>query len=261
MMNIHLLTRDMTCNRPCQTLCKALLVLFLFYGGLQAQAIVPEKQFEMVEVITRDKPVPRPFYFDKTGTPRGGVILLHEPGGKSRDIANIAYYLSDHGWSTLVLEMGLPAGEPQEGAIGYLSDSLLAAISFMQQQKGQYNLVTIALSNSWPLLLDIMARDGWDNDLIQAYISLDSASEMSLQTLPPERPILDLVTGRQEQAAQQERRIQARRFKLQNYTPLIMKPPVFLEYLHEDRLTRRLRGWLQTHVQGIEVDLKNLQSP
>lgn len=244
-----------------QFVLSGLLLLALPWPDI-ALSLSLEAQRETITLNEALKAYPQTFYFDKTGNPQGGVILIHTPGSRHRDLANIGYNLSSHGWSTLNLELGVTPetlkNSPDFDTQAHFRNQILAAISYMQEEKGQYNLVIISLNESWPVLQGLIDTQDWNPDLLQGYILLDVNSELSIKDLPKDKPILDIALGETASAAREIRLMQAHRYRLDKFESLSMLQPARPEFLRDDRLSRRLRGWLQTNVRGMELDRKHL---
>ncbi len=89
---------------------------------------------------------------------------------------------------------------------------------------------------------------------VKGLILHNAERTMDINDLNDNLAILDLVTLRAPTLAYQGRKLHARRFKMSNYQQLNLHLPQNLVLYGEDRLSRRIRGWLRIHVRGVEIE-------
>ena len=195
-------------------------------------------------------------FVDQSGTPQGGIIIISSAESNDMKLINLANYLTYYGWTGLITSLPAPAtnaddADDADDANSSADEEMLAlAIQFMQQQRGQFNLVLLVLNETWPrLYTDSLAG----KPQLQGLILLDVDSTTALSGLPKNMPLLDIATGRQTPFKFAERKSQARRFSLAEYQQVSLPPTYRSLSLRETRFTKRIRGWLLRHVQGMEI--------
>jgi hypothetical protein len=195
-------------------------------------------------------------FVDQSGTPQGGLIIISSAESDDMKLINLANYLTYYGWTGLITSLPAPItnaddADDADDANSSADEEMLAlAIQFMQQKKGQFNLVLLVLNETWPrLYTDSLAG----KPQLQGLILLDVDSTTALSGLPKNMPLLDIATGRQTPFKFAERKSQARRFSLAEYQQVSLPPAYRSLSLRETRFTKRIRGWLLRHVQGMEI--------
>jgi hypothetical protein len=188
-------------------------------------------------------------FADQSGLPQGGIIIVSSAEGDDHKLVNLAHYLTNYGWTSLIT--ALPRRSTDENKPNIMSDAniLGLAIRFMQEERGQFNLVLMALNDTWPRLYgDTLAG----NPSLQALILLDVDGTTTIEGLPKAMPLLDISTQRLTPLKFASRKIQAQRFRLTEYQQVSLSPTSPSLTLKGDRFSKRVRGWLLRHVQGME---------
>ncbi len=203
------------------------------------------------------------FFFEKTGSPKGGVLLAYGQTPQPFYLNNIAYVLARNGWSTVLVGTSITdpseaksaeaeqrngTGSPQFATI------LDETIRFMQEEKGQYNLVLLAHGPIWGEINTYLSVPEKSKKNFQGLVMLDIRDYGSLKNLPTDLPMLDLATSRQPDRGYQQRGVEARRYKFDSYTQINLPSRLTLTSLREDHLAKRIRGWLRLHIQGMELN-------
>ncbi|MBL4681398.1 MAG: DUF3530 family protein [Pseudomonadales bacterium] len=184
------------------------------------------------------------FFFEKTGLPQGGIILTH--GGYHHHIAkNLGLVLSKHGWSVLVFQ------ESQEDSE---TNALRIAIQYMESQRGLFNLVLLSSGSAWKNVSNFLLQDQGNTQSVKGLVLLNTKELTSMKELDPSLAILDIVTSKSPTISFQNRKIHANRYKLNQYQQLNLHLPLYYKAYGEDKLTRRIRGWLFHNVRGMEIE-------
>ena len=306
-------------------------------------------KYDRVTLETSAGPMHVDFFFDKTGTPQGGIILTYD-ALSSHQVNNLAFVLSQFGWSvattslevqtelprrtirptasselgsepedantergteqsdsvdesnpdtpsdvtdagaettaktsTLVVateETNLESEPPETQEVGTTvefateepsameqlrlkqlntSARLDAVINFMEQEKGQLNLVFLSMSQTWSKLNQYIVQHQNRLKNVHGMILLDVQQPGHLDKLPPEMPILDILSKRHtidsfSTNSFTTRKTNARRFKLKRYQQIQLHTNNRQLNFREDKLAKRIRGWLYVNVRGMEVD-------
>jgi hypothetical protein len=188
-------------------------------------------------------------FADQSGLPQGGIIIISSVESNDQKLISLAHYLSYYGWTSLITSLPVPATDAN--ASGTMTDAglLALAIDFMQQQ-GQFNLVLLALNKTWPRLYDdgIAGRPE-----LQGLILLDVDNTTTIDGLPKSMPVLDIATERRSPLEFASRKSDAQRYRLAEYQQISL-PPLYPNLsVKENRFSKRIRGWLKRHVQGMEL--------
>jgi hypothetical protein len=215
-----------------------------------------EEEHEVVNLSMEEQIFEADYYFEKTGEPKGGIILAH--GGNHVKLAsNLGYTLSQHGWSVLILTQTQNQSQQDQDKIeNPVSVQLSAAVEFMETKKGLFNLVLLSSGPSWPNVSRYLMDAQSKTESIRGLILHNAQRTMDIKDLNDNLAILDLVTHRAPTFAYQGRKLHAKRFKMSNYQQLNLHLPQNLVLYGEDKLSRRIRGWLRIHVQGVEIEKK-----
>lgn len=249
---------------------KTLALLFLV--AVTASAICTKKTYaepldyerEVVSLNVTDSSFEVAFFFEKTGYPKGGVILTHSLSEAPFYLNNIAYVLARNGWSTVLVGASknktLPDKAPNDDTQGppTYSAILNETIRFMREEKGQYNLVILAQGAIWSEVNDYISDPKNDEDIFQGLVLLDVKQHGNLKSLPIDLPLLDLTTARLPTPDFHQRKIAANRYKLSSYTQVNLPSRLSLTSLKEDHLAKRIRGWLKLNIQGMELNKNKL---
>ena len=230
------------------TVC--LLTVLLLFALNPAAAQAADEPYESLQLGPEPGENNSRLFADQSGTPQGGLIIISSAESDDMKLINLANYLTYYGWTGLITSLPAPATDVDNPNSGADEEMLGLAINFMQQQKGQFNLVLLVLNETWPrLYTDSLAG----KPQLQGLILLDVDSTTALSGLPKNMPLLDIATGRRTPFKFAERKSQARRYSLAEYQQVSL-PPVYPSLtLRENRFTKRIRGWLLRHVQGMEL--------
>jgi hypothetical protein len=204
------------------------------------------------------------FFADQSGQPQGGIIIASTAQNNSHKLQGLAHNLAEYGWTSLIIELPMisptqdpddPAAQPADTESAQMTDAeyLALAIEFMQAEKGQFNLVLLALNASWPRLSPTIGANQKTNLKLQGFILLDVDVATKLDQLPKGVPTLDIANQRTTPVDFDDRKRQAKHYRLTKYQQVNLGPAARLYSLAESRFTRRVRGWLRTNVQGMEL--------
>lgn len=236
------------------TVC--LLSVLLLFALNPAAAQAADEPYESLQLGPEPGENNSRLFADQSGTPQGGLIIISSAESDDMKLINLAHYLTQYGWTGLITSLPAPDTEADDeddadDANSSADEEMLKlAIQFMQQKKGQFNLVLLVLNETWPrLYTDSLAG----KPQLQGLILLDVDSTTDLSGLPKNMPLLDIATGRRTPFKFAERKSQARRFSLAEYQQVSLPPAYPSLSLRENRFTKRIRGWLLRHVQGMEI--------
>lgn len=146
-----------------------------------------------------------------------------------------------------------------------------AAIQFLNQE-GQFNIVMAGYGNSAHRLLDYLKKSdgkaakttqqGKLNRPIRAVILINPSdyqlgpSSPLINDFPyPDMPLLDIVVGNHylHKIDADKRKAAAGKQRIKTYIQLTLMPPRTEVFDDENRLTRRMRGFLNRYAKGVEV--------
>ena len=219
-----------------------LLTLILVSAGAMGKPLDDEHEKVVLGLDTAS--FSADYYFEKTGKPQGGLILSHN-GNNLVMVSNIGHILSQHGWSVLLYQQLEQDQDTQS--------QLETAINYMETKRGIFNLCLLASGPSWGKASQYLATEGSNIESIKALILLNTDKEMEIKELTPELLILDIVTENLPSLAYQSRKLQAQRYKLDIYQQMILHLPIMPNTYGENKLTKRIRGWLLNNVKGMEI--------
>ncbi|MFT6436676.1 MAG: hypothetical protein ACJAVI_004746 [Candidatus Azotimanducaceae bacterium] len=247
------------------TLLLSLLVATTFAAVSKTTYAEPlDYEQEIISLNVNNSAFNVAFFFEKTGNPKGGVILTYGQTDKPFYLNNIAYVLARNGWSTVLVGPSESQAFPIKGANGSkqdplkYSDILTETIRLMREEKGQYNLVILAHGTIWGEVNDYVSDPKKNENIIQGLVMLDIKEHTSLKRLPVSLPLLDLITTRLPPSDFHQRKIEANRYKLYSYTQVNLPSRLSSTALKEDQLAKRIRGWLRLNIQGMELNKNNL---
>lgn len=202
------------------------------------------------------------FYIaEKTGTAHGGVLILPQPGHHPATlgmIKSLRHMLAENHWHTLTLHIE----DQQADAIQQL---IAAGISFLNE-KGVYNIAILGEGQSAAHALQYIAQlkpqQGSRIQQIRSLIMIDAENYLPGHDDDPmaalaevKLPVLDAYTAhdyRAQQFAAERKRYAARRQSVYQQTRL---PGIGIHRAEqENRITKRIRGWLDNNVAGFMVD-------
>ena len=180
-----------------------------------------------------------------SGYPQGGIILRYPD--VAEPIANqVSEVFTYHGWSVLLVPFthDLLAKQP--------FNSINQQIAFMTDQKGQHNLVILSIGDTWDDATPLARSDSEDEpeNPIRGVVLVDVPGQV---LAPAELPLLDIVTQDPPVEGFQARRREARKKHLEAQQRLTLTYSTRRSTQGEDRLTRRIRGWLKHEVKGMEL--------
>lgn len=151
---------------------------------------------------------------------------------------------------------------------------LHAAINYLHQQ-GQFNIVLmgsgVGALRSVCFLKDIPKVDATSQTrLIRSLVMINARNRLPfddrelhkcLET--PDMPVLDIYTGRDDrnQAEAKERRKYAHRQRYETFQQIRLPELARNTMLGENRLSRRIRGFLEKHARGVKVDNAVIKNP
>tara|TARA_B100000446_G_scaffold39947_3_gene35526 strand:+ start:29740 stop:31023 length:1284 start_codon:yes stop_codon:yes gene_type:complete len=168
---------------------------------------------------------------------------------------------------TPVPELKVPA---EDIAIARLE----AAISYLHQQ-GQFNIVLmgsgVGALRAVCFLKDIpKVEQTTQSRLIRSLVMINARNHLPLDSRQlhqcldtPEMPVLDVYLGHNErdQKDAKQRLKYARRSGYQIYQQLRLPEMAHNTMLGENRLSRRVRGFMEAHAQGVKVDNAVINNP
>lgn len=220
------------------------ILCFLYYSAPALILAAPlDEAHEKILLGSGPQSFKANYFFEKTGKPQGGIILTH--GGNHHHIAeNLGYILSQHGWSVLVFQ------EPEEEDDAV---ALRVATQYMEVERGLFNLVLVSSGSAWKNVNRFLLQYQENTESINGLVLLNAKQTINLKDLSPTLAILDIVTGKLPTISFQNRKIHADRYKLKKYQQLKLHLPPFYTAYGEDKLTRRIRGWLFHNVRGMEI--------
>ncbi len=151
---------------------------------------------------------------------------------------------------------------------------LEAAINYLHQQ-GQFNIVLmgsgVGALRAVCFLKDVpKTEQTTQSRLIRSLIMINARNRLPLDSRQlqkcldtPEMPVLDIYLGIEERDQQdaKQRLKYARRSGYQIYQQLRLPEMASNTMLGENRLSRRIRGFMETHAQGVKVDNAIINKP
>lgn len=202
------------------------------------------------------------FYIsEKTGTAHGGVLILPNIGqhpATNGNIKTLRQQLAENHWHTLALHI-----EARESDT--IQEKIAAGISLLNE-KGIYNIAIVADGQSAAHALTYVAKltpqtEGGIQQ-IRALIMIDAENYFPDQEDNPmtalatiKLPVLDAYTAndyRAQQFAADRKRYAGRQQSVYQQTRL---PTISLNNPDkENRITKRIRGWLDNNIAGFMVN-------
>ncbi len=202
---------------------------------------------------------------DSSGNSYGAILLLHG-AGQTVDwpdtINPIRTSLIQFGWSTL--SISLPNPDIQNGE-EMAKNRIEAALQFLDQ-KGQLNLVIlgqgVSANRGFEYLKNIPASPTTTRKTNQIpptrgpfrALIMISARDVAV-TRNFKLPTLDLYYDEHylDDTEVKERLTLSRKYRLPYFHQIRMVHPEETQYGEENRLTRRIRGFLNKYARGVEV--------
>lgn len=150
-----------------------------------------------------------------------------------------------------------------------LDRRISASIRYMQESKGQYNLIFLGVGSGAHLLARYAQSQlaAGKAAAIQGLVFVNAKHNLQPGAARPGAslpellanlymPILDLYQGNSARNIENaKKRIdQAHRFHLNRYTQIRIPPVSHQAYSSNNRVIRRVRGWLAKYAEGMEVE-------
>ncbi|MFT7686933.1 MAG: hypothetical protein ACI9FB_002281 [Candidatus Azotimanducaceae bacterium] len=218
-----------------------------------------EEEHEIVKLGLEEQRFEADYYFEKTGEPEGGIILTYS-GEYVKLVSNLGYILSQHGWSVLIFRLAKNSKEidtePKSKDLSRVTRQLDAAFEFMEAKKNLYNLVLFSSGPSWLQVSRYLIESQAKTKSLRGLILHNAERTIEISNLDNSIAILDIATLRTPSLAYLGRQIHAKRFKMSNYQQLNLHLPQRQVLYGEDKLNRRIRGWLRTQVKGMKIEKK-----
>jgi hypothetical protein len=210
------------------------------------------------------------FYLSEaSGKAHGGVILLpkvgEHPATKGGTINTFRIALSENHWHTLALNIG---DSDEEKVLAFVT----AGVNYLNQQ-GVYNIAILgeglgaAQSVHYAASITNVARAPGQFAPIRAVVMIDadnfiagsdgSSNNATLEKLSMIRmPILDAYshTDYHKQRLADERKRAARKKMNRGYQQVRLPQSSRVQQNTDNRITKRIRGWLDKNVAGFMVD-------
>lgn len=198
---------------------------------------------------------------DNSGASFGAILILHGEG-QTPDwpgtISPLRTSIIKYGWSTLAIE--LPDPDPTNNSEALAQARIETAIRFLDQQ-GQLNLVMFGVGVSASRGMEYIKKQPANADNsstpvrgpFRALIMVNARNTSISREF--NLPTLDLYYDEHYLDAIEvaERLALANKFQLDNYHQLRILKPDNAEPGDGNRLTRRVRGFLNKYAKGVEV--------
>lgn len=182
---------------------------------------------------------------DQSGLPQGGIILRY-PDVAEPVADQLGNSLSEYGWSVLLVP-SIDTASPSLETI-----DLNQLVTYMTTEKGQLNLVLLSIGDTWDAGIDLAMTYSADDpqNPVRGLVLIDVPGVVPA---PPELPVLDIATYEPAVHGFNQRQKTARRDQLNQQQRLIFTYSTRAKMHQENRLGRRIRGWLHHHVKGMEI--------
>lgn len=221
---------------------------------------------EVIELTAGETPFVAIYRPQARDTATGSVVLLHGRGTNAnshRVVRPLRIGLSEHGWSTLSLQLPLvPAGAGDDAWLDNaetIGARLQAALDWLTQ-RGQRNQVIVALGDSATVALRFVA--GKDPDPVRALVLLsipgELAADLDRQALADlERPLLDVFADRDTNPVTRgaaARLRAAREAGASGYTQREIAGATLDFPAQEAQLLAVVRAWLNANAPGTSIN-------
>lgn len=255
--------------------CRRLAPLGLLLLAAAAAGAPPDEAaiplpIEGGEVTARFQP-------ERRGPSRGGVVLLADRGAGTdlgAAIGSLFRALPDHGWSALAVPAAPAQGEPAAW-LDAARPRVAAAVAHLRGQ-GVLNVALVGHGLGALAAADYAADSGAGTVQGLVVINIPDSTEPRLDAAAllsrSPVPVLDLFgsRGRADVVATAERRAVAARVTLAktaagkgvsrldtpdrpDYRQIVVEGATHDFSAQQETLVRRVRGWLQSHVDGVRV--------
>lgn len=221
---------------------------------------------QVVQLGSETEPFPALRLRQRTATPQGGVLILHDQGQNPdwpAQVQQTRRFLPDKGWNTL--SIALPTTTEPGSESDEFARRTIDRIALGQQrlnQEGMFNIVLIGFGDGAYWAARYMAeRLQPEDDIGYALLMIDANPDRL--DLPGhigalDLPVLDLVHSDGDWARIQarERQAEAARNKLPKYR-LILDAPAYSGANTDQpgRTVRRIWGWLKRNAAGREGEI------
>lgn len=213
---------------------------------------------------------------------KGALLILHDDGQHPRwpdTIETISATMPDYGWATISISLPdlKPAARPETDASNTIEQQaigrVMAALDYLRTQ-GLLNVILVGSGTGAPrganLLQSLPAPEPTPEGTtaaraIAALVIINDNNPSELATLSPNfndasMPILDVYFGNQETtiAAAKRRKQMANRQKMATYRQIRLSELNGMLSLGENRLSKRIRGFIERHAKGVAKPLRVL---
>lgn len=203
---------------------------------------------------------------DSSGKSFGSILILHGEGQTAdwpNSINPLRTNLIKFGWSTLSIALPDPVPEADktpESIEAKATARIQAAVNFLDQ-KGQYNLVIfgqgVGATRGFKFINNLPEKGNTSAPPTRGpFRALIMVSPRKVTPTQDFRlPTLDLYYNEHylDEKEAQERLTLARKYRLPHYHQLKILRPDDTEYGEDNRLTRRVRGFLNKYAKGVEI--------
>lgn len=221
---------------------------------------------QVLQLGTEAAPVVALRLRQRTATPQGGVLILHDLGQNPNwpeRVQQTRHLLPDKGWDTLSIAMPMTTAPGQES--DEFAERTIDRIALGQQQlnrEGLFNIALVGFGDGAYWAARYMAeRLQPDDELGYALVMVDANPDRL--DLPGfvgrlNMPVLDLLHAESDWAQTQarERQAEAARNKVEAYR-LIFDAPAYSGANTDQpgRTVRRIWGWLKQNAAGREGEI------
>ena len=126
-------------------------------------------------------------------------------------------------------------------------------VTYMTTEKGQMNLVVLSIGDTWGAEINLATANSArkPQSPVRGLVLINVPGAVPA---PPELPVLDIATYQPAVHGFQQRQKIARRDRLNQQQRLIFTYSARAKMRKENRLGRRIRGWLHHNVKGMEIN-------
>lgn len=219
---------------------------------------------EQKVTLTVDGHSQRAYYLKETsGKAHGGIIIvpeLNQHPANSGEINTLRHVLADRHWHTLALNH-------QSSDLASASKLIAAAVNYLNQQ-GIYNIALLSQGGSAVLAVNYVANlpapPPGEFQQLRALILLNAKNQVVIAGQPfnslnllseVKLPVLDAYNNsdfQQKQHARQRKTIGRQHGKRYQQARLPLSD--YSDTSQDNRVTKRIRGWLDTNIAGFMID-------